>query len=322
MKKDYAVNTVEIAIILSTYNGAKYIREQLDSIISQSHDNWRLFIRDDSSGDTTVEILKEYKSKYPEKVNIVFDSLGNIGAKNSYTELIKCVRDVDYVAFSDQDDVWDPQKIETLLIKMKETEGRENYPAAVFSDLEIVDEYLNPVSNSFYSYTKLSPNIVYSNVLLFRNVVPGCSMMINKKLASYINVIPDDAVMHDYWIILAAHFLGKISYVNLPLVKYRQHDRNALGAEKHSDKNIISILKLFLLALRKKIFYLQNFLVYIKQLAAFYRLYGDRINDSKTIQAVINLPDQKSFLKRKFIALKYGLGYGNWLMNLEFILCC
>ncbi len=312
----------EIAIILSAYNGSKYIREQLNSIISQTYNDWKLFVRDDGSGDTTAEILKEYKSKHPGKINIIFDNLGNIGAKKSYTKLINCVNDADYIAFSDQDDVWHPKKMETLLIRIKKTEGPENYPAAVFSDLEIVDEYLKPVSDSFYSYTKLSPKIVDSNVLLFRNVVPGCSMMINKKLASHITWIPDAAVMHDYWIILAAHFLGKISYVNIPLVKYRQHGKNALGAEKHTDKSIISVFKLFYEVIIKKYFYLQNFQVYINQLTEFRNVFEDEINNSKVIEAVIKLPQQKSFFKRKVIAFKYGLGYGNWIMNLEFILCC
>jgi len=312
----------EVAIILSTYNGEQFLREQMESFFTQTAGSWKLFVRDDMSKDNTLKILQEYKTNYPGKIDILSDEFGNIGAKKSYGELLNRVKSFSYVAFADQDDVWHSEKLEILLKEIKKIKEPGNIPAAVFSDLEIVDEKLNLISKSFFEFTKLSPKIVDSNVLIFRNVVPGCSMMINKSLNELIETVPDEAVMHDYWIVLAARFLGKISYVNSSLVKYRQHGKNALGAEKRSDKKMISIIKLFLLAARKKIFYLQDFMVYIKQLSAFYKIYEDKINDSEAIRAVINLPAQKSFLKRKMVAVKYGLGYGNWLMNLEFILCC
>ncbi len=312
----------EIAIVLSTYNGEKYLNEQMDSFSAQTFIGWKLFVRDDKSSDGTLKNLNEYKLKFPDKINIITDDFGNIGIKKSYSELIKHVKDFDYVAFADQDDVWSPEKLEILLKRMKEIEKANHLPVAVFSDLEIVDEKLKTISESFFTFTKLSPKIVDSNVLIFRNVVPGCSMMINKKLNSIIHEIPEEAVMHDYWIVLVAHFLGKISFVNLPLVKYRQHGKNSLGAEKRTEKNIFSVCRLFFQTIKNENNYLNNFLVYIKQLEVFYKLFSEKIYDKNVIEAVISLPAERNFLKRKYIAVKYGLGYGNRLMNLEFILCC
>lgn len=147
----------QVEILLSTYNGEKYLETQLDSILMQDYTNWKLLVRDDASTDTTLLILNTYIQKHPDKIQLLNDNEGNMGYSNSFSKLLR-QSSADYVMYCDQDDYWHPDKISSMLSVMLQEEAR--LPAMahiVFSDLELTDSELNVVSPSF-----LKGNAVFS----------------------------------------------------------------------------------------------------------------------------------------------------------------
>lgn len=238
-----------IAILLSTYNGSKYLREQLNSIIDQTITDWVLYIRDDGSTDETMSIIKEYVSLYT-NVSYIGDS-DNLGSARSFMKLLESV-DADYYMFCDQDDVWLPTKIEISLMEMEKQEvlHPHNIPILISTNLVIVDKNLNIISNSFWEYSKFDVNLILQQYLCITNFITGCTTFFNKRAkevsiqSSYENII-----MHDYWIGLCVYANGGVIMpIDTPTIYYRQHENNVLGAGKESErpsliKKIISIKK-------------------------------------------------------------------------------
>jgi len=219
-----------IDILLSTYNGEKYLPAQLESLLAQTLTDWRVIARDDGSTDRSVDILNQYAEKYTEKFQIIMDG-GRLGAMQSFALLMQH-SNADYTAFCDQDDVWLPQKLSVLydLMCTQERQWGAATPILVHSDLELVDGELRSIGPSFWAFQGIEPRRNRLSNLLVENTVTGCSMLINKALKSAGAEIPGQAYMHDYWLALVAASLGKICFTPQALVKYRQHNSNTLGA--------------------------------------------------------------------------------------------
>ncbi len=241
-----------IDILLSTYNGQEFLREQIDSILSQTYSQWRLIVRDDVSSDQTNEILEEYVNRYPDKIVKVIDNLGNIGCIKSYETLLN-QSSSEYIMFSDQDDVWLPNKIELSMKKMIQLESKYNdTPLLVHADLIVVDENLNLIANSFWSYTKIFPEILDNNkyYLAIRNSVTGCTMLINKLAKGVALPFASNVEMHDAWIAINVVLSGKVDYIREQVIMYRQHSENVYGAKaveisiRQKILNLYSILKI------------------------------------------------------------------------------
>lgn len=220
-----------IAILLATYNSERYLKAQIDSILDQTYTKWKLYIRDDGSIDHTMAILQEYIAQYPEKIEFVKDNKGSLKPYHNFVELLKSVES-DYYMFCDHDDVWLPQKIEISFNEMKLVESSEpNKPIIIHSDMKVVDQNLIVLSDSFWKYSRLMPNYCSFIDLACCNCVNGCTMMINKiaKEVSLPNV--PYCLMHD---ILVAQSVaannGVIRAIKKPLVLYRQHTDNVIGA--------------------------------------------------------------------------------------------
>lgn len=221
----------KVAVLLATYNGEKYVADQLDSLFNQTFKNFTCYIHDDGSTDRTVQICEEYEAKYPEIFTMLrYESTG--GAKNNFLSLMKHV-DADKYLFCDQDDVWLPDRIEKMMKAVQNLEG--DYLA--FSDLKIVDEKLNILSDSFYSANHVAPeNIDYKNALI-KGFIPGCTMMANKNLVEKaLRFQNADAIkMHDWWLVLIALMTeSRLIYVKESLGLYRQHSANTIGAKNLS----------------------------------------------------------------------------------------
>jgi glycosyltransferase involved in cell wall biosynthesis len=231
---------LKIAILLSTYNGGKYLAQQLDSILNQNefHGSYTLFIRDDGSSDKTIEIISQYRNNNNqiEWIN-EHGSKENLGAKESYFRMLQIISDreeYDYFMFCDQDDVWLSNKIEiTISEAMKYNYDR---PLLVHTDLIVADSEMKVLSDSFWKYQKISPTRDNLNHLLVQNVVTGCTVLMNKKLAKYSNIITSSSnvIMHDWWFALTACLFGDIKSVNISTIYYRQHPNNTLGANRYS----------------------------------------------------------------------------------------
>lgn len=226
----------EIAIVLASYNGEKYISEQINSIINQSYDNWHLFIRDDNSNDNTLAIEKMFASKYPDNITVYLNSTNVHGPKHNFFTLSKIVLDkgYKYVMFCDQDDVWKKDKVKSTYLKMKAAEKEGAIPILVHSDLEVVDENLQLLGTSFMQYRALDPQVKDINHLLIQNNITGCTMMVNQALLNKalqfknMNLV----AMHDWWFALIACIYGKIVFLNESTICYRQHGGNVVGATK------------------------------------------------------------------------------------------
>lgn len=229
---------------MATYNGEKYLKQQIDSILAQSNKKWELLIRDDGSHDNTVSIITDYQTKYPNKIKLITDNKHHLGANLNFGQLLEYTN-AEYIMFSDQDDVWLPNKIELTLRVMKSAEQLyPEKPVLVHTDLKVVDPNLNIIAESMWSYQKLLPQLGNNlNKISAQNVVTGCAMMINKKAKVISIPIPEEAIMYDWWIALNVAKHGKIVYVSLPSILYRQHADNEIGAKNAQEINVRDFLK-------------------------------------------------------------------------------
>jgi glycosyltransferase involved in cell wall biosynthesis len=242
-----------IDILLATCNGEKYLSQQIDSIITQTYKDWQLLIRDDLSSDNTVKTIKNYTHKYPDKIRLIEDNKGHLGLVRNFEALLESAQS-EYIMFCDQDDVWLSNKIELTLNTMKAAEQTwPNTPLLVHTDLKVVDETLNPIAESFWKLHRISPESdCLLKKIIYRNIVTGCTVMINKKAKEISMPFPPEANIHDWWIALNAAKYGKIIHTDTPTVLYRQHAANIVGARKYnklsivlSSKTINDIKKLF-----------------------------------------------------------------------------
>ena len=217
------IETVEI--LLATYNGEKFIQEQLDSLMNQSNTNFKILIRDDGSTDNTIKIINEYQQKFPTKITVLKDNKKNVGATQNFGILLQYAT-ADYIFFCDQDDVWLPNKIEDSLQKMKAIENDKAIPCLIFSDMKVIDEYGNITSDSVWQQLHLHPKYFVLNRLLVQNIPHGCTMLINKAMRNLASPIPKAAMLHDHWIALLATACGKYTVINEPLLLLRNHTQN------------------------------------------------------------------------------------------------
>ena len=246
-----------IDILLATYNGAAYIREQIDSILQQTVADWHLLVHDDGSTDGTVDIVREYVQA-DKRIRLVEDGERHLGVAKNFLHLLK-YSTAEYAMFCDQDDVWLPDKIEVSFAKMKQMEQRYgDIPLLVHTDLEVVDEDLNVINASFWKYSRVLPQVVDENIhyLGIANSVTGCTIIMNKMAKQVAIPFPEQIYMHDAWIALCVMKYGKMGYINMPTIKYRQHSSNVLGAIeyrfsiKEKLKNIKTIYRNYLLVYR------------------------------------------------------------------------
>lgn len=226
-----------VTVLMAVYNGEKYLREQMDSILRQAvkkdHIDLKIIASDDGSKDGSRELLKEYETKFPKRVKVILREQPSGSAENHFLSLLSEADD-DYIMLSDQDDVWLRGKTSCLLRKMREMEriyGRE-CPILVHSDMAVVDEKLDVISESYFKYQKISPERTKLSHLLVQNNVTGGAVMINRAMLPYLRKKPKICLMHDSWLALIAACFGQIGCVKKPLYLYRQHGDNSLGAKK------------------------------------------------------------------------------------------
>lgn len=280
-----------IDILLATYNGEKFIRPQIESILCQTYTDWNLIIQDDGSTDNTVEILKNYQKKHPDKIRIFINKTNTGSCIDNFLSIAKKVQS-EYIMFCDQDDVWTPNKIELTLNEMLKLEKQsviENEPILVHTDLTVVDEKLNLLSDSLFKYQKMNFKRDKLNNILVQNIITGCTMMCNKNLIELFNLInnSDGIIMYDWYLGLLASAFGKIGFVNKPTILYRQHQGNQVGAKKNE-----SLLFLISKLLRFRDFFKLMDDTYF-QAEHFLKNYRKILNanDIEIIQEYVNMKD-------------------------------
>lgn len=280
-----------VDILLATYNGEKYIEELLESICEQTYKEWHLLIQDDCSKDRTREFLINFRNKCiskgmdPKKIEILNNEHRYGSAKANFINMLSHCRS-DYIMFCDQDDVWHTDKVEKTLKYIKKIEKKysKGMPALVHTDLRVVDQHLNPLSESFFSYMNLWKNADI-NRLLIQNNITGCTVMINRSLCNYLKKVQDSSyiLMHDHFAGLIAGVFGHIGFLDLPTIDYRQHDHNSVGA---ADARSLSYL-LHRYRMGKDEFR-RSLEASVNQIKYFLELYDEELE---------KLPDKKSCLE-------------------------
>ncbi len=306
-----------ILILLSTYNGEKYLRNQIDSIINQSYTNWQLLLRDDLSTDNTSEIIGEYEKK-DSRIRLIRKISGkNIGANLSFNILLNYAiknRSSNYFMFADQDDVWFPNKIELSVNTIQSITSphiTQDSPLLLFTNKIITDEKLNVLGNSYYKYQSIQADKIHLNQQLLQNVPTACTMIFNRTLAELASPIPQKSVMHDHWISLVAASFGKIYYIDEPTMYYRQHSSNVFGAKKYGINLLIQKYKQGIPATKKKFYLL------CKQAEQLLETHRDKFTKEqiKMLEDFSKLPYQSWFIRRK-ILIKHKIYKSGLLRNL------
>ena len=223
----------KVAVLISTYNGEKYIKEQLDSILNQTYKNIDIVIRDDGSKDLTIDIIKEYQKK---NKNIFLTEGSNIGFIKSFFQLLEN-SNADYYAFCDQDDIWIDNKIELAVMLLNSVDN--TLPNLVFGNSDYYDENMNFIGKGEEHRTFSFKNSLYECVS------QGMTMTINQVAKQIIiDNIPEKCLFHDWWTYMICSGQGNVLYNDLTVVKYRRFEKNATAEGQN-------ILKVFLWRIKK-----------------------------------------------------------------------
>ena len=303
-----------VDILLATYNGEKYIKELLESILNQTYKNIRILICDDYSSDKTYEILKEYSNK-DNRIKL-FRNFKNLGSNKTFEFLLTNVT-ADYFMFADQDDVWHLDKVEVSIDKLLKEKSD-----LVFTDLEVVDSNLNIINSSYnrlkgYEYKiKKYINDGYSLEILQNNIT-GCTILARSSwIEKILPFTTNTNILYDYWIGLIIGLNGKLSYVNRATIKYRQHDFNQVGTRKYTDqlKNFKDVRD-HLIRIR-----IENFKTFIEN--SEYFTYEQQLQNKKAYDYFITIKNKKIInLKNLNVFYKlYRTSYFGFRLGMFFVL--
>lgn len=206
-----------IVVCVATYNGAKFIRQQIDSILASSLVT-RVIISDDGSHDGTLEIIKSINDQ---RLNIVKGP--RQGLIKNFEFLLQQVNE-EYVYLSDQDDIWDVKKVQTMLQRLQSVD-------LVVSNCVVVDEKLNTIYPSFYNLRNSGPGFLKN---VYKNTYLGCCMAFRSEVLKYVLPFPSNVPMHDWWIGLSVQMLGRVDFIDEKLVFYRRHGKNVSSTAEPS----------------------------------------------------------------------------------------
>ncbi|MEP6992511.1 MAG: glycosyltransferase family 2 protein [bacterium] len=223
---------VTVDVVAAMFDGGAYLEAFLESLRSQTHRHWRLWVRDDGSADRTLEIVRRAAAE-DSRIRLLGEGGPRLGAGMSFDWLVAHVpHDARYIMFADQDDVWLPDKIGTTLAAMQRAERTAPGPILVHTDLTVVDAELRVIDQSFWHYSRVAPEPVSLRRLVVQNVATGATVMINRALKELAGPLPTDAVYHDWWYACVAAAFGRVVAVRTATVLYRQHGRNVVGAKR------------------------------------------------------------------------------------------
>ncbi len=215
----------KVLVLMSTYNGEKFIREQLDSLFAQKEVEASVLVRDDGSSDSTLAILDEYRVKYP----LDYYTGDNLKPARSFMHLLFQAPDCDYYAFCDQDDVWDSGKLSAAVKALSRTDK----PAMYYCAMTLVDEHLKPIG-AYFRPESFTRSLAAS--CLFGDEIAGCTMVFNRALMQEVRLYePDYLTMHDGWVHRVCLAVGGEVYADsTPYILYRQHGGNVVGKRDRS----------------------------------------------------------------------------------------
>ncbi|MDB5016987.1 MAG: hypothetical protein JWQ84_1819 [Mucilaginibacter sp.] len=283
----------KVSVIITTFNGSKYIKKQIDSIFAQSILPGEIIVCDDHSSDETVTLLNSYANNDILKIHVNDKKLGVVG---NFKKAAKIAKQGNWLVFADQDDIWIPQKLQKLVDAMQAIDDNIT-PALVYSDLTIIDKDDNVIYESFWDKQKIRPEKINLATLLYGNIVTGCTMIINYPMAEEFFLMDTIDYLHDEWLSLIAYSFGKAKFLNEKLVLYREHEYNVTLSENYKPLGIIDNIKTEIDYLSGK----RKFLARQFELAnAFLVKYHDKLNAAQIhiIENFIKQEDDNYLLKR------------------------
>lgn len=278
--------TVDIQVLLSTYNGEKYISDQIESILAQSFETYSLLIRDDGSEDNTLRYLEKYALKYPGKIRFITGS--NVGVKKSFFELLrKADSNCSYYSFCDQDDWW----LKDKLLRTVSTLNKEdpNIPLLYFTPTFLTDKDLTEIK-IWPRCQKARPSFFNA---LAENIVVGTTATINNKAKDLLLLRKPDfqhMIMHDWWSYICISALGKVIFDEEPSVLYRQHDENLIGGHRNQIDVLRRKWESFSMNKNSRFLY--------KQALLFMDCYGELLDCYKKRQLELFVAPRDSFISR------------------------
>ncbi len=280
------MDNARVQILLSTWNGERWLPELLASLEKQTFQDWQLLIRDDGSTDQTLRILLKWQAAYPDKLAGLLLDGSHLGSKLSFSRLVEAST-APCLMFCDQDDVWFPEKVELQYTALRRLEAQygEAMPLLVHSDLVVVDEERAIQAVSFWDYRAFDV-AQRKQAYLLNNVVTGCATAFNRAAAEWAFPVPMYAMEHDRWLALVCAWFGQIHALPHPLLLYRQHDGNAIGAEPATLNRLSARVD-----------------HWSQQAEVFLHRFGERLNaeDFKLVTAVAGLRYLHGWKRRQYI---------------------
>ncbi len=308
------MDSPSIDILLATYNGARHLGPQIESLLGQKDVSFRILVRDDGSVDETPAVIEHYRRLRPDCI-IRLSGSDNLGLVGNFAYLLGEAK-APYAALCDQDDVWAPHKLRTLLKAMRDLESGHGTgtPLLVHSDLTVVDETLRERHSSFWRYSGFDPRGTNLARLLIKNTITGCASLVNRALIELALPIPPAALVHDYWLALVAGAAGHVGVVEEPLMAYRQHARNAIGARPYHWKSFMERLA--------SGFALWDMGALRRQAAALSeRCHASIAPEYRTlIEDFVNLPGS-NWVGRRQVLLRHGILMPGLMRNLALLFC-
>lgn len=294
----------QILICMATYNGGRYLEQQLESLCRQTCQDFLLFVHDDGSTDNTGDILKAWERS--DKLNMVVldDGLCFHASSKNFVHLLSQAEkrwgEFPYYMFCDQDDIWKDDKIAVTLKRMKKAEKKYKQPILVHTDLEVVDAELHSIASSYLKYRSINPYIQKLNRLLIQNNVTGCTMMWNQKLNQILNWKNVNPAMHDWWITLVASLFGRIVFLDRSTILYRQHEDNVVGATK------VNSISFVIHRLSNLQYVRMKFRQSVQQAGDLLRIYGKRCDkEEKILLKQYSRLYEVNKIKRTYVVLRY-----------------
>lgn len=299
----------KVGIVLASFNGKDYIKEQIESILNNTYQNWNLYIYDDGSTDGSIELVKSYVKQYKGKIQLIINE-ENKGVKRNFLEGMVCC-DHSYVMFCDQDDIWYTDKIELTLRRMYEGEKREGkgVPRVVFTDAKVVSQSKKELSSSFHKSNHLNTKKLDLPHLLMENKMMGCTSMVNRALVNKMAFLPEYCKMHDWWIILIGCAFGAVEYIDKPTMLYRQHTGNVIG-----DQKFISYVRRRITSMKQQKKALEETFLQAKE---FYHIYRYQLPSEKRLllKTFYEIPTT-NWLERRLILLQFHFFKSGLLRNI------
>lgn len=298
------MNMKKVNILLSTYNGEKYLEEQLNSLVNQIDVELDILVRDDGSKDATLNIIQQYMQKY----NYIHLYKGkNLGPTFSFLDLLQNSHEADYYAFCDQDDVWDTDKM-IKAVEAMESDNEKEIPQLYYCEMRVTDEK----RNFLYFVQKTRPKQKNKYTSLLENAASGCSMVFNKVARDLLCMKqPEYCSMHDAWVFMVCSMFGKVYYDPNPHMDYRQHTNNVAGAGKEGGLHYN--LKMIMERMRQK----ERQPRYLNAIN-FEKCYGELLNeeDRKKLKKITNY--KKSFISKLILLFDTEIGIADWKFDLTY----